>query len=58
MNYFSLDGTTDVTRTFHYGRPTDFEIDAYTRKEAIARRFNIHQIYRVTHHLDSYRAPK
>ena len=27
-----LDGTTDVTRTFHYGQPTDFEIDAYTRE--------------------------
>ncbi len=26
-----VDGTTDVTRTFHYGTPTDFEKDAYTR---------------------------
>ena len=26
-----LDGTTDVTRTFHYGDPTDFEKEVYTR---------------------------
>ncbi|XP_022902257.1 xaa-Pro aminopeptidase ApepP [Onthophagus taurus] len=26
-----LDGTTDVTRTFHYGKPTEFEKDCYTR---------------------------
>lgn len=26
-----LDGTTDVTRTFHFGNPTDKEKDAYTR---------------------------
>ncbi len=26
-----LDGTTDVTRTFHYGEPTAFQIEAYTR---------------------------
>ncbi|KAH8248915.1 hypothetical protein KR032_004268, partial [Drosophila birchii] len=26
-----LDGTTDVTRTFHFGEPTDFEKEAYTR---------------------------
>jgi len=26
-----LDGTTDVTRTFHYGQPTPFEKEAYTR---------------------------
>ncbi|KAK2185540.1 hypothetical protein NP493_231g03020 [Ridgeia piscesae] len=26
-----LDGTTDVTRTFHYGTPTDLEREAYTR---------------------------
>jgi Xaa-Pro aminopeptidase len=26
-----LDGTTDVTRTFHFGNPTDAEKDAYTR---------------------------
>ena len=26
-----LDGTTDVTRTFHFGNPTDEERDAYTR---------------------------
>jgi Xaa-Pro aminopeptidase len=26
-----LDGTTDVTRTMHFGTPTDFEKDAYTR---------------------------
>ena len=26
-----LDGTTDTTRTFHYGQPTEFEIEAYTR---------------------------
>ncbi|XP_064603094.1 xaa-Pro aminopeptidase 1-like isoform X2 [Liolophura sinensis] len=25
-----LDGTTDVTRTFHFGTPTDFEKEAYT----------------------------
>ena len=25
------DGTTDVTRTFHYGQPTAFQIEAYTR---------------------------
>ena len=25
-----LDGTTDVTRTFHYGTPTDEMIDRYT----------------------------
>lgn len=25
------DGTTDVTRTFHYGQPTDFQKEAYTR---------------------------
>ena len=30
-----LDGTTDVTRTFHYGQPTDFEIDAYTREQSM-----------------------
>jgi Xaa-Pro aminopeptidase len=26
-----LDGTTDVTRTFHFGNPTEQEKDAYTR---------------------------
>jgi len=26
-----LDGTTDVTRTMHYGQPTDFQREAYTR---------------------------
>ncbi|XP_071955547.1 xaa-Pro aminopeptidase 1-like [Antedon mediterranea] len=26
-----LDGTTDITRTFHFGDPTDFQRDAYTR---------------------------
>ena len=26
-----LDGTTDVTRTFHYGKPTDHQIEMYTR---------------------------
>ena len=26
-----LDGTTDTTRTFHYGTPTEFEKEAYTR---------------------------
>lgn len=26
-----LDGTTDVTRTFHFGTPTDMEREAYTR---------------------------
>ncbi|XP_067616242.1 xaa-Pro aminopeptidase ApepP isoform X1 [Eurosta solidaginis] len=26
-----LDGTTDVTRTFHFGVPTEFQKDAYTR---------------------------
>ncbi|XP_037089675.1 xaa-Pro aminopeptidase ApepP-like [Pollicipes pollicipes] len=26
-----LDGTTDVTRTVHYGRPTEFQMEAYTR---------------------------
>ncbi|EAL62111.1 peptidase M24 family protein [Dictyostelium discoideum AX4] len=26
-----LDGTTDVTRTLHYGKPTQHEIDCYTR---------------------------
>jgi len=26
-----LDGTTDVTRTFHFGTPTNFEKEAYTR---------------------------
>ncbi|XP_076058847.1 xaa-Pro aminopeptidase 1-like isoform X2 [Oratosquilla oratoria] len=25
------DGTTDVTRTMHYGEPTPYQIDAYTR---------------------------
>ena len=25
-----LDGTTDVTRTFHYGTPTEEMIDHYT----------------------------
>lgn len=25
------DGTTDVTRTLHFGKPTDDEINAYTR---------------------------
>ncbi|XP_071529828.1 xaa-Pro aminopeptidase 1-like [Panulirus ornatus] len=25
------DGTTDVTRTLHYGEPTAFQVDAYTR---------------------------
>lgn len=25
------DGTTDVTRTFHFGKPTEAEIEAYTR---------------------------
>lgn len=25
------DGTTDVTRTTHYGTPTPFQIEAYTR---------------------------
>ncbi|MCL4131510.1 UNVERIFIED_CONTAM: hypothetical protein GTU68_066011 [Idotea baltica] len=26
-----LDGTTDVTRTLHFGTPTPFQIEAYTR---------------------------
>ncbi|KAL3884061.1 hypothetical protein ACJMK2_030284 [Sinanodonta woodiana] len=26
-----LDGTTDVTRTFHFGTPTEFEKECYTR---------------------------
>ncbi|XP_074650755.1 xaa-Pro aminopeptidase 1-like [Tubulanus polymorphus] len=26
-----LEGTTDVTRTFHYGEPTPWEIETYTR---------------------------
>uniref|UniRef100_A0A0K8TT40 Putative xaa-pro aminopeptidase n=1 Tax=Tabanus bromius TaxID=304241 RepID=A0A0K8TT40_TABBR len=26
-----IDGTTDVTRTLHFGTPTDFEKEAYTR---------------------------
>ena len=26
-----MDGTTDVTRTFHYGDPSDFEREVYTR---------------------------
>ncbi|KAL7732375.1 hypothetical protein ACLKA6_004354 [Drosophila palustris] len=26
-----LDGTTDVTRTFHFGNPTDFQKETYTR---------------------------
>ncbi|XP_045197728.2 xaa-Pro aminopeptidase 1-like [Mercenaria mercenaria] len=26
-----LDGTTDVTRTFHYGIPTDYQKECYTR---------------------------
>lgn len=26
-----LDGTVDITRTFHFGEPTDFMIEAYTR---------------------------
>ncbi|KAI8043290.1 xaa-Pro aminopeptidase ApepP [Drosophila gunungcola] len=26
-----LDGTTDVTRTLHFGEPTDFQREAYTR---------------------------
>ena len=26
-----MDGTTDVTRTFHYGAPTDFDREVYTR---------------------------
>jgi len=26
-----LDGTTDITRTFHFGEPTAEEKDAYTR---------------------------
>lgn len=26
-----LDGTTDVTRTFHFGKPTPEEKDAFTR---------------------------
>lgn len=25
------DGTTDITRTVHYGSPTDDEIDSFTR---------------------------
>lgn len=25
-----MDGTTDVTRTLHFGQPTDFEKRAYT----------------------------
>ena len=25
------DGTTDTTRTFHFGMPTDYEKEAYTR---------------------------
>ena len=26
-----MDGTTDVTRTFHYGTPSKFEVEVYTR---------------------------
>lgn len=25
------DGTTDVTRTWHYGQPSQFQIDCFTR---------------------------
>ena len=25
-----LDGTTDITRTLHFGTPTDFQKEAYT----------------------------
>ena len=31
MNLFFRGGTTDVTRTMHYGVPRDYEIEAYTR---------------------------
>ena len=32
INFFYLrDGTTDVTRTLHFGDPTDFQKEAYTR---------------------------
>lgn len=29
--FFSIDGTTDVTRTVHFGTPIDFQKEAYTR---------------------------
>lgn len=31
MMLSALDGTTDVTRTMHYGEPTPFQVEAYTR---------------------------
>jgi Xaa-Pro aminopeptidase len=30
-NFFPRDGTTDVTRTWHFGEPTEFEKECYTR---------------------------
>lgn len=29
--FLTLDGTTDMTRTVHFGNPTDREKDAFTR---------------------------
>lgn len=29
--YYFADGTTDVTRTVHFGQPSDEQIEAYTR---------------------------
>ena len=31
LTLFVPDGTTDVTRTMHYGTPTDYQIEMYTR---------------------------
>lgn len=31
INHNCRDGTTDVTRTWHFGNPTQFEIEAFTR---------------------------
>lgn len=34
MKHFSpmhRDGTTDITRTLHFGTPTDFQMECYTR---------------------------
>lgn len=30
-NFYFRDGTTDVTRTWHFGSPTEHQIDCYTR---------------------------
>lgn len=31
FDYIQIDGTTDITRTVHFGTPTDIEKDAFTR---------------------------